>query len=147
MRHVMLGGEHNQPGKRAKAARDLLTCWSGGSYDPQADWLQAPGGFLWRNYVKEARSPSHAALRTTQVFLEFVRAVWLDQLSPQYSWEPVARERGKKKPEMCNDMRLAPAKSTCHRHFVPEYFFESPSEVLSWKAHYAAHNKADVGSR
>ncbi len=73
--------------------------------------IERPNNFLHRiaRSFEEKDKPELGLLRASQVFIEYLRLVWLAALG-----------LGKKQSEAL---------------FVPEYFFKSPSEILSFQNH------------
>jgi hypothetical protein len=72
-------------GKHAPTCEDarcrlVVETWAGGQdWSPLQVDLAGPGYFLWRRHAREA-GPIKAMLRASQMFIDFVRLVWLDSL-------------------------------------------------------------------
>lgn len=127
-------GVEKQPGQHVSEAKLVLDTWTGGNYvPPQPDAIDAHG-FLWRLAAKGSGGIK-GMVRSCQVFLAFLREVWLDNLTPLRHYEPVARKLGRKRPTTVNYLRLVKAKSYSPQLFVPAHFFELSGEVAAWRAH------------
>lgn len=72
-------------GRHAPTAEDarcrlVVETWAGGQdWSPLQVSLAGPGYFLWRRHAREV-GPIKAMLRASQMFIDFVRLVWLDGL-------------------------------------------------------------------
>jgi hypothetical protein len=99
--------------------RLVLETWSATVPKPNE---QAPGYFLWRRYRRE-NGPLKAALRASQMFVDYLRLVWFDAL---YCDHTASR-------------RAAPGKRPVGEGlFAPDHFFSDALEAGAYVEHRAA---------
>ena len=101
----------------ADRCRLVLKAWS--NEVPSAAELWDPDYFLWRRYHREG-GPIKGALRASQMFVNYLRLVWLDAL---YC------DRAKGQP-------AAPGKRPLREGlFAPDHFFSQRSEATAYSKH------------
>lgn len=133
LREELSGHEDDSHYQRAQL---VLDTWTGGSYVPPSVADIGPRDFLWRlQAAGRDRRGVRGMLRASQLFLRFVKEVWLDNLTAPRLFESVTRKRGRKNPEMCLDRRLIPCDSYAPTLFVPRHFFRLEAEIAAWSAH------------
>lgn len=113
------------PGVRYDEAALLLNTWSGGRRSMVAQDAGGPRDFLLRasREIVAKRGPSVGALRTSHIFLRFLRDVWLDRLTVPRIYDVGPTNK------------LRPCRSYSPTLFVPEHFFANPDEVVAWYYH------------
>lgn len=87
----------------------VLRAWKMGKPTSKAEYSQ-PGNFLWRIHASEGTGYK-ADLRASQVFVSFLKIVWLDGLYRNNTG------------------------AGCDGLFVPEYFFKTKVEITAYKEH------------
>lgn len=87
----------------------VVSAWKSKLFDLKH--IDAPGNFLQRTYYElfEKKGPVTAILRTSQVFIDFLRLTWLRALSMDH--------------HVTEDL------------FVPEYFFKTKNASEAYKSH------------
>jgi hypothetical protein len=104
------------------AARCRLVLESWASFGPPApERMQDPRCFLWRRYRRES-GPVRGALRASQMFVDYLRLVWLDALYCDRTGLPAAP--GKR-----------PAREGL---FAPDHFFARDDEAAAYDDHRVA---------
>lgn len=97
------------PGRRSRRA--LATdAWKSTPALPAA--VKEPGYFLWRHWAACDGEHRRADLKTSCLFLDYLKATWLDA-----------------------------AKQCPDRLFVPGHFFGRDATAAAWRAHVQAHNR------
>lgn len=96
----------------------VLDTWAGFGVPSRAEQEQPPY-FLWRRYRREG-GPVKGALRASQMFVDYLRLVWLDALYCDHT-------RGQK---------AAPGKRPRREGlFAPDHFFSHPEEAAAYVRH------------
>lgn len=95
-----------------------------------------PRHFLQRivtDKLCNGKCPAVAYAVATYVFLRFVRAVWLDRLTPARQYAVMPRGDG----DATKRLEVKMYASECYSPtlFVPEYFFRNEDEVDAWYDH------------
>jgi len=122
--NILVGGDEHPPGQRVSQARLLLKAWTGKTTTPPPESALTPNHFLWRLVLDRPKSESgvQAMLRASRVFLQFVHAVWLDNLTPARRFKTSAEgstEMTEYQPQL----------------FVPSYFFETAAIEAAFLRH------------
>jgi hypothetical protein len=77
-----------------------------------------PGDFLWRRYVRED-GPVKKALRASQMFIDYLRLVWLDALYCDRAGKPAAPGKRPRQEGL----------------FAPDHFFQHDKEAAAYMHH------------
>jgi hypothetical protein len=101
--------------------RLVIETWMGRSAPTPEEQLR-PGCFLWRRYRRED-GPIKGALRASQMFVDYLRLVWLDALYCDHTGRRPAA-RGKR-----------PLREGL---FAPDHFFSHGEEAAAYAAHRAS---------
>jgi hypothetical protein len=89
---------------------------------PSEKFRKHPAYFLWRRYHREG-APIKGALRASQMFVDYIRLVWLDSLYCDYA----------------ADKQAPPGKRPRREGlFAPDHFFSRSEEAAAYMAHRAA---------
>jgi len=98
--------------------RLVLDAWAGLG-PPAAAQLDQPNAFLWRRRQRE-RGPVKGALRASQMFVDFMRLVWLDAI-------------------YCDHAGIAPAapgkRPVREGLFAPDHFFADGRDAAAYTVH------------
>lgn len=109
------GGGNDKTVQGFNNCTTVLRTWKCGKPVSKAEYAQ-PGNFLWRIHATEGTGYK-ADLRASQVFVSFLKNVWLNELYK-------------------NRVRVGDSL------FVPEYFFRTKEEANAFKEHMRSHTPA-----
>jgi hypothetical protein len=108
-----------QPSGSSALCRLVLETWSGTTVKPGGQ--HDPRNFLWRRY-RRAGGPVKGALRASQLFVDYLRLVWLDALYCDHT----------------AGQRAAPGKRPLQEGlFAPDHFFADAPEAGAYVEHRA----------
>lgn len=131
-------GEAMEPANRYEMAKFALDCWY--REGVRRGVSSGPRNFLFRAVCSLGQSHDYprAVLGAATVFLRFLRATWLDALTPPRRYRMKKRRLGRKKPETVSVITMSRCKTYSMTMFVPHHFFMEPDEVWAWCDHMKA---------